>query len=135
MKDAEPDKESLSSQLAITAGDEVLALKDSPSKLDDELESKAAEEDVEKGESSDERDSKLALRFEGRKASYLLVQQVCSDSSAVHKLGFAEISCSLRVIVLTASYKVGMDRCSLQFSKCMYGNLNALNMPSQIYHF
>lgn len=56
-------------------------------KLQDGLESKAAEEDVKKGESSDEKDSDLALRFEGRKASYLLVQQVC-----VRKLDFVEIS-------------------------------------------
>jgi phosphatidate phosphatase LPIN len=65
----------------------VLALEDGMErKLQDGLESKAAEEDVEKGESSDEKDSDLALRFEGRKASYLLVQQVC-----VRKLDFVVV--------------------------------------------
>ena len=93
MKDAEPDEGS-SSQRAITSGDEVLLLEDGPSKSEEGLESKAAEEDVEKGESSDEKDSNLALRFEGRKASYLLVQQVCGGSSAVRTLEFAETSIS-----------------------------------------
>lgn len=117
MKDAEPDKEPSSSQLAITPGDEVLALEDCSSKLEDGLESKVSEEDVEKGESSDEKDSNLALRFEGRKASYLLVQQVCGGSSAVRKLNFVEISSFSRVITLTASNIIDTDRSSLQFSK------------------
>ena len=77
LKDAEPDKEPSSSQVAITPGDEVLALNASPSQSGDVLGGKVSDEDVEKGESSDEKGSNLALRFEGRKASYLLVQQVC----------------------------------------------------------
>jgi hypothetical protein len=60
LKDAEPDKEPSSSQLAIAPCDEVLALEDSPSKLEEGLESKASEEDVEIGESSDEKDSNLS---------------------------------------------------------------------------
>ncbi|XP_024388319.1 phosphatidate phosphatase PAH1 isoform X2 [Physcomitrium patens] len=79
LKDAEPEKEPSPSQLAITAGDEVLAIEDAPSKLEDGSESKEefadAKEEAEEAESSDEKDSNLELRFEGRKASYLLVQQ------------------------------------------------------------
>jgi len=110
LKDAEPDKEPSSSPLPITCGDEVLALEDNPSKLEDGLESKVAVEDVEKGESSDDQDSNLALRFEGRKASYLLVQQVCNGSSTVSVVNFTEISISARITVLTVSNKVGTDR-------------------------
>jgi hypothetical protein len=105
-------QESSLSQLAITSGDEVLAFVDHPSKVEKELESKVAKEDVEKGESGDDNDSNLALRFEGRKASYLLVQRVCGGSSAVSQFYFAEIGSSSRVIVLSASNKVGTDRCS-----------------------
>jgi hypothetical protein len=113
LKDAEPDKEPSSSQLAIAPCDEVLALEDSPSKLEEGLESKASEEDVEIGESSDEKDSNLALRFEGRKASYLLVQPGCGGSSAVRGLDFVEIGSSSRVIVSTAYNNIGTDRFSL----------------------
>ncbi|KAG0574483.1 hypothetical protein KC19_VG265400 [Ceratodon purpureus] len=82
LKDSEPDKEPSSSHLAITSGHEVLALEDCRSKLGNVLESKVSEEDVEKGESSDERDNNLALRFEGRKASYLLMQQAAEAQAA-----------------------------------------------------
>lgn len=82
LKDAEPDKEPSSPPLAITSGEEVKLLEDSPSKLEDGLESKVAVDDVEKGESSDEQDSNLALRFEGRKASFLLVQQAAEARAA-----------------------------------------------------
>lgn len=86
MKDAEPDKEPSSPPLAITSGEEVRLLEDNPLKFEDGLESKVAVDDVEKGESSDEQDSNLALRFEGRKASFLLVQQVCDCPSASNQL-------------------------------------------------
>ncbi|KAG0595957.1 hypothetical protein M758_UG212300 [Ceratodon purpureus] len=81
LKDPEPDKEPSSSHLVITPDHDVSALENYPSKLRDGLESKVSE-DVEKGESSDEKDSNLALRFEGRKASYLLVQQAAEAQAA-----------------------------------------------------
>ncbi|XP_024380614.1 phosphatidate phosphatase PAH1 isoform X1 [Physcomitrium patens] len=89
LKDSEPDKDSSSSQLAITAGDEVLTIEAGPSKLDVGFENKEefadAKEDVEEAESSDEKDSNLELRFEGRKASYLLVQQARAAEEAKNK--------------------------------------------------
>lgn len=51
-------------------------MKADSTKSEDGLENKATDEEAEKGEDSDEKDRNLALRFEGRKASYLLVQQV-----------------------------------------------------------
>lgn len=78
LKDAESDKEecSASHSLAISSGDEVSAVKPDSTKSEDGLENKATDEEAEKAEDSDEKDRNLALRFEGRKASYLLVQQV-----------------------------------------------------------
>lgn len=130
MKDVEPDKETSSSPLAITAGDEVLALEGNPSKSEDGLEGKVVAEDVEKGESSDDQDSNLALRFEGRKASYLLVQQVCDGLSAVSELDFAEISVSARVTVLTASNEVARIVCRLRISEYIL-NLMAVNISEK----
>ena len=80
LKDAELDsKESLSRSSAVSSGDE-----GSLSKAESILPIDAVESGVEitpdaegeKGQSSDDKESDLELKFEGRKASYLLVQQV-----------------------------------------------------------
>lgn len=79
LKDAESDsKESLARSSAFSSGDEGSLSKAESILPIDAVESgvKITPAEGEKGESSDEKESDLELRFEGRKASYLLVQQV-----------------------------------------------------------
>lgn len=63
--------------MVIIVGDEVLIIEVGFSKLDVGFENKEefvdVKEDVEEVESSDEKDSNLELRFEGRKVFYLFV--------------------------------------------------------------